>query len=108
MFSTPEPALGVGMDTGGSYFLPRLKQHLGLYMILTGHKLKGEDVVRSGIATHFVNSKSLGALEEALLRLTEPNQKNIENLLNSMSMQIEGTIDSRKIETNFNVFNQLF
>jgi 3-hydroxyisobutyryl-CoA hydrolase len=38
---------GIGFfpDVGGSYFLPRLQGELGMYLGLTGHRLKGRDVV---------------------------------------------------------------
>lgn len=38
---------GIGFfpDVGGSYFLPRLQGSLGMYLGLTGHKLKGQHVV---------------------------------------------------------------
>jgi len=41
LFAMPETAIGLFPDVGGSYFLPRLKGNLGLYLGLTGHRLKG-------------------------------------------------------------------
>lgn len=41
---------------GGGYFLPRLQGKLGYFLALTGFRLKGRDVYRAGIATHFVDS----------------------------------------------------
>ena len=37
-----------------------------MYLALTGARLKGEDVVKAGIATHFVPSEKLAALEADL------------------------------------------
>lgn len=39
---------------GGGYFLPRLAGQLGMYLALTGARLKGWDVLHAGVATHFV------------------------------------------------------
>ena len=38
--------LGIGFfpDVGGSYFLPRLKGSLGMFLGLTGYRLKGQAV----------------------------------------------------------------
>lgn len=44
---------------GGGYFLPRLQGKLGYFLALTGFRLKGRDVYRAGIATHFVDSEKV-------------------------------------------------
>ena len=56
VFAMPETAIGFFPDVGGSYFLPRLKGNIGMYLSLVGHKLKGKDVLSVGMATHFVSS----------------------------------------------------
>jgi len=70
LFAMPETAIGLFPDVGGSYFLPRLGGKLGTYLALTGHRLKGVDVLKAGIATHYVESKNIGKLEKALLDCT--------------------------------------
>ncbi|XP_076229209.1 3-hydroxyisobutyryl-CoA hydrolase, mitochondrial-like isoform X1 [Nomia melanderi] len=40
LFAMPETAIGLIPDVGGTYFLPRLKGKLGLYLGLTGERLK--------------------------------------------------------------------
>ncbi|KJE95220.1 3-hydroxyisobutyryl-Coenzyme A hydrolase [Capsaspora owczarzaki ATCC 30864] len=69
VFSMPETP-----DVGGTHFLPLLDGSLGRYLALTGHRLKGADVVYAGIATHFVPSNRLDALLTRLgeLRQTDP------------------------------------
>jgi enoyl-CoA hydratase/carnithine racemase len=66
LFAMPETAIGLFPDVGGSFFLPRLQGALGMYLALTGARLKGEEVFRAGIATHFVPSADLPALEQRL------------------------------------------
>uniref|UniRef100_A0A9J8BNX3 3-hydroxyisobutyryl-CoA hydrolase n=1 Tax=Cyprinus carpio carpio TaxID=630221 RepID=A0A9J8BNX3_CYPCA len=56
LFAMPETGIGLFPDVGGGYFLPRLQGKLGLFLALTGFRLKGRDVQRVGLATHFVQS----------------------------------------------------
>ncbi|MED6275234.1 hypothetical protein CHARACLAT_024455 [Characodon lateralis] len=59
LFAMPETAIGLFPDVGGGYFLPRLRGKLGLFLALTGFRLRGRDVQRAGVATHFVESKKV-------------------------------------------------
>lgn len=79
LFAMPETQIGLFPDVGGSYFLPRMSGRLGWYLALTGIRLKGSDVFRAGIATHFVESKDLKNLEGALLECT--SNQDIKNVL---------------------------
>lgn len=69
VFSMPECAIGLYPDVGGSYFLPRLHGGLGMYLALTGARLKGADVRRAGIATHYIPSKYLPQVQQAIIEL---------------------------------------
>uniref|UniRef100_A0A0D6R3D8 3-hydroxyisobutyryl-CoA hydrolase n=1 Tax=Araucaria cunninghamii TaxID=56994 RepID=A0A0D6R3D8_ARACU len=75
LFAMPETALGLHPDVGASYFLSRLPGFLGEYVGLTGVRLDGVELVSCGLATHFVHSKRLHLLEEALTKVetTDPN-----------------------------------
>ena len=58
-WAMPETAIGFFTDVAASYFLPRLGREkpnpaLGLFLGLTGYNLKGKELVKWGIATHFV------------------------------------------------------
>lgn len=67
VFAMPETSIGLFPDVGGSWFLPRLeKKGLGLYLGLTGQRLKGADLWHAGIATHFVPAEAMGTLERVL------------------------------------------
>ena len=76
---SPFSVQGFFPDVGGSFFLPRLgtRTHeskqlqgkcspLGLYLGLTGARLSGKDVVRAGVATHFVPAHRLETVEGML------------------------------------------
>ncbi|KAJ8980764.1 hypothetical protein NQ317_013769 [Molorchus minor] len=67
VFAMPEAQIGFFPDGGCSYSFPRLRKHLGWYLALTGQKLKGPDVVKAGLATHYCDSKNVPDLEQALL-----------------------------------------
>ncbi|XP_015590445.1 3-hydroxyisobutyryl-CoA hydrolase, mitochondrial isoform X2 [Cephus cinctus] len=67
LFAMPETAIGLVPDVGASYFLPRLKGKLGLFLGLTGQRIKGVDVLLAGIATHYVPSERIEDLTKALL-----------------------------------------
>uniref|UniRef100_A0A8C3VCB8 3-hydroxyisobutyryl-CoA hydrolase n=1 Tax=Catharus ustulatus TaxID=91951 RepID=A0A8C3VCB8_CATUS len=94
VFAMPETAIGLFPDVGGGYFLPRLSGKIGYFLALTGCRLKGRDVLRVGIATHFVESEKLPALEKDLIALKSPSKEKIADLLNSYHKKC--TIDQEK------------
>lgn len=66
MFAMPETAIGLFPDVGSSYWLPHLENGVGYYVGLTGVRLFAKDLVDIGVATHFVSSDKLEAMEEEL------------------------------------------
>ncbi len=65
LFAMPETGIGLFPDVGGSFFLPRLPGELGMYLGLTGARLKTADALYAGVATHFVPAANREALIEA-------------------------------------------
>jgi enoyl-CoA hydratase/carnithine racemase len=61
--------LNVGLfpDAGGSYYLTRLPNNLGIFLGLTGHRLHGMDVVHAGMANHFIPTNRVFSLFTYLL-----------------------------------------
>jgi len=73
MFAMPETALGFFPDVGGSHFLPRLpKAGTGMWLALTGARLKGTEVFHAGVGTHYVDILMMDVLEKELLNLSNP------------------------------------
>ncbi|MCM2424536.1 enoyl-CoA hydratase/isomerase family protein [Streptomyces sp. RKAG337] len=68
----PETAIGFFPDIGASHFLPRLPGSVGRYLGLTGARIAGAAAVGCSLATHYVHSSELPALEEALTGGGEP------------------------------------
>ncbi|KAL3532795.1 hypothetical protein ACH5RR_006316 [Cinchona calisaya] len=66
VFAMPEAAIGLFPDCGASHFLSRLPGFFGEFLGLTGTRLDGIEMVMCGLATHFVFSKDLASVEEAL------------------------------------------
>ena len=54
MFAMPETAIGLFPDVGSTYFLPRCRGHMGLYLGLTGARIGAADAVYLGLATHYI------------------------------------------------------
>jgi 3-hydroxyisobutyryl-CoA hydrolase len=73
LFAMPETAIGFFCDVGGTILLSRLGA-LGMYLALTGTRLKGKEVVSAGVATHFVEAAKLDQLEQALLKTSNASQ----------------------------------
>jgi len=69
VFAMPETAIGLIPDVGGGFFLPRLQGQLGMFLGLTGHRLKGWDCYSAGLATHAVKGEEVPMLEEAITNL---------------------------------------
>uniref|UniRef100_A0A8C9ZIX0 3-hydroxyisobutyryl-CoA hydrolase n=1 Tax=Sander lucioperca TaxID=283035 RepID=A0A8C9ZIX0_SANLU len=88
LFAMPETAIGLFPDVGGGHFLPRLRGKLGLFLALTGFRLKGRDVQRAGVATHFVESKKIPELEKELVEMKSPSAADVSRVLDSYQSQV--------------------
>jgi len=83
LFAMPETAIGLFPDVGGGFFLPRLRGQLGTYLALTGFRLKGRDVHRAGVATHFCSSGVVDEVERELTELANPTADNVAAVLDA-------------------------
>jgi enoyl-CoA hydratase len=66
LFAMPETGIGLFPDVGATYFLTRTPGQLGMFLGLTGARLKAADLVYCGLATHYVPS---GRMMELLATL---------------------------------------
>lgn len=67
IFAMPETSIGYFNDAGSSFFLPRLRDNLGIYLGLTGARVNGFDVKKFGLATHYIESNKLDDVESKLI-----------------------------------------
>ena len=66
-YAMPETGIGLYPEVGGGWFLPRLPGQTGVWIGLTGARLKAADTVALGIHTHFTPSEGVEALKADLL-----------------------------------------
>jgi enoyl-CoA hydratase len=66
LFAMPETAIGLFPDVGATHFLSRTPGKVGLYLALTGVRIKAADMLYAGLATHYVEGDRLDALLDAL------------------------------------------
>ena len=75
VLAMPESRIGFFPDVGASYFLPRLTQRAGYWLGLTALPIKGHQAVSVGLATHYIDSERLDALQSALADALNVNNK---------------------------------
>ena len=68
----PETGIGFFPDVGSSYFMPRCPGEVGMYLALTGARLKTADALYAGIATHLVRAETRPILMDALTQGENP------------------------------------
>lgn len=62
----PEITIGLFPDVGGSYFLSRMPDRIGLFLALTGVSINGPDLLSVKLADHFLRAADRDALFAAL------------------------------------------
>ena len=81
MFAMPETGIGLFPDVGGSWFLPRLPGEIGMYMAMTGARLRPADCIYAEICDAYMPSdrhddfiaelRAGAAVDATLARLSE-------------------------------------
>ncbi|MEO0691097.1 MAG: enoyl-CoA hydratase/isomerase family protein, partial [Pseudomonadota bacterium] len=66
-FAMPETGIGLFPDVGGGWYLSRLGGRLGQFLALTGARLKGEECLWAGLATHYVESAMIDDLKARIM-----------------------------------------
>jgi len=103
VFAMPECAIGLVPDVGGGYFLPRLQGSLGMFLGLTGHRLKGWDCLSAGISTHAVSQQDIDSVETELIKMTSNNEVSDEAVSNVL-----GSFKSEEIRNHtFSLVNNM-
>jgi enoyl-CoA hydratase len=60
-YAMPETGIGLFPDVGGGWYLPRKPGQIGMWLALTGTRLKAADCLIAGIATHYMPTEILAA-----------------------------------------------
>ena len=69
LMAMPEIAIGLFPDVGGTHFLNRLPDSLGLFLALTGARFDGRDAVTIGMADGIVASDKKSQMLDGLAKL---------------------------------------
>eukprot|EP01112_Ceratiomyxa_fruticulosa_P015427 TRINITY_DN4534_c0_g2_i1.p1 TRINITY_DN4534_c0_g2~~TRINITY_DN4534_c0_g2_i1.p1 ORF type:complete len:409 (-),score=75.54 TRINITY_DN4534_c0_g2_i1:237-1463(-) len=88
MFAMPETGIGFFCDVGGSHFLANcIPFDLGMYLALTGARLKGAEAYKANVATHFVPSDKISQLEKALSELKDVKDEHVQEVLSRFHVE---------------------
>jgi enoyl-CoA hydratase/carnithine racemase len=75
VFAMPEVGIGFFPDVGASHVLPDLGGCFGLYLALTGNRIRYGDALWSGLATHTVEGHFLPGLVEGIAESGDPGSE---------------------------------
>lgn len=89
VFAMPETKIGFFPDVGASFFLPRMPGGVGTYLALTSERLTGANVFYSGIATHYIHSTTMPALQRRLAEIKFNDWDPLEERLQHVNDTIE-------------------
>lgn len=101
LFAMPEVGIGFFPDVGGGFFLSRLKGSYGLYLGLTGARIRVGEALRVGLATHAVNSADLESIIEALCQTGSPQKT-----LRQFAQAPQGEMDEGSLFTIARLFSR--
>jgi enoyl-CoA hydratase len=96
----PETSIGLFPDVGGGWYLSRLPQRVGQFMVLTGARLDAGECHYLHLATHYVEQSGLPALIERILKAPD----RLQGAFGAASM----TPPEARIETNLPQIAKLF
>jgi enoyl-CoA hydratase len=66
-FAMPETGIGLFPDVGGGWYLSRMPEHMGLWLALTGARIKAASCELLGVATDYVESARIPELKAGIL-----------------------------------------
>ncbi|ODV63932.1 mitochondrial 37S ribosomal protein mS47 [Ascoidea rubescens DSM 1968] len=85
----PEMFIGFFPDVGTTFLLPKLDDHLGYYLALTGEQLLGYDNLIAGTATHFIDFEKFDDVKNDLVNLSLSHYNNIDGVYNEINNVLE-------------------
>jgi enoyl-CoA hydratase len=66
-FAMPETGIGLFPDVGGGWYLSRMPDHIGLWLALTGARIKAADCELLGLATDCIAAKDVEAFKAGVV-----------------------------------------
>lgn len=74
LYAMPETGIGLFPDVGGGWFLPRMPGQTGIWLALTGARIKAADCLPLQVGTHFIPADQIEAFKLALIEADEAPQ----------------------------------
>lgn len=71
LYAMPETGIGLFPDVGGGWFLPRMPGQTGIWLALTGARIKAADCLPLEVGTHFIPIEQIEAFKLALIESDE-------------------------------------
>ena len=105
MFAMPETSIGLFPDVGGGWLLANLSLGIGLWLALTGSRLRSYDLLKTGLANFYVNIENINLLKEDIIKNSSENKNEITKIINNYSSQ---PINDGVIEKNENLIKKIF
>lgn len=89
LWAMPETGIGFFPDVGGSYFFSRCKKHIGVYLALTGARLKIANAVGVGFIDYYIPGENLERVKQSFLEtpLDFGDKEVVSNLLQNHATQ---------------------
>lgn len=101
VLAMPETAIGFFPDVGASYFLSRLPGSIGMYLGLTGARLRAADALDIGLATHHVPFDDLPSVVPALIEDRRPVDAVLRDLASPPAEASSVAANRRRIDAAF-------
>lgn len=86
LFAMPETGIGLFPDIGASWFLPCCPGEIGMYLGLTGHRLRAADTLYAGIGDVHVPADKLDSLLDAFVAATALNGDGVAAILRDFAV----------------------
>ena len=104
VFAMPEAKIGFFTDVAGGWFFSKLRNNIGMYLGLTSAQLRGEDIVKAGIAKYYVESKDLPELQASIQELVSNGgltrdqvEKQIYGIVSKYEKNVSGQIPNEAL-----------
>ena len=101
-FAMPETAIGLFPDVGAGSILSKLKNNIGIYIGLTGKRLKSDDLIELQLANYCIKFDKFEEVEKSLIKVK--TKQSIQNILKKNSLKTNSLIFpnlNKKIENIF-------
>jgi len=109
----PEITIGLFPDVGGSYFLSRIADRVGLFLALTGVSINAHDLLHVKLADHFLRAADRDAVFERLADCgdwsadAEHNHRLLTRLLDGLAEAAAGLLPESNLQRHAATIAQL-